>query len=58
MKPVELRCTTHLHARLVDGLVEVRCRQCSKDQGRNVYHYWNAVTGEPVEVCEVADKAA
>ena len=58
MKPVELRCSVHLHARLVDGVIEVRCRQCSKDQGRPVYHRWDALTGEPINDGELADKAA
>lgn len=58
MKPVELRCELRLHGRLLDGLIEVKCHPCTKMQGKPVYHYYDAATGEPVDVCEVADKAA
>jgi hypothetical protein len=42
----ELRCRRHLHAILNERTIEVRCQQCSKDAGKDVFHRWDTVTGE------------
>lgn len=36
----ELRCERHLHAKLVPGVLEVRCHQCSKRLKARVTHRW------------------
>ncbi len=63
---IELRCKRYLHGVLkiaplakrspteLHSVYVKRCRQCSRDMGRPVFHRWNAVTGEMIEGDEVA----
>lgn len=54
----ELRCPRRLHAKIVDGVVEIHCRLCSTPR-RRVYHRWDAVTEEPFpDRVEVQGEAA
>lgn len=48
----DLRCERHMHARLIDDVIEVRCHQCSKEKGHIVVHRWNAETGRLEHVPE------
>lgn len=45
---IALRCQLHMHGKYnpETGELEVKCRWCSKQQGRPVYHRWKLV--EPV----------
>ena len=45
---MELRCQRHLHGKLAGRLLEVRCQQCSRDTGQDVFHWWDTKTGEMV----------
>lgn len=48
---MDLRCSEHLHARLVDGLIEVRCRWCAAIEGKGiiVLHYFDPVSGDHIK---------
>lgn len=37
----ELRCSRHLHGKLRGRTIEVRCHQCSRATGKDVFHVWN-----------------
>ena len=39
---IELRCEKHLHMKLDPDteLLSVKCQQCTRDQGRPVFHRW------------------
>jgi hypothetical protein len=40
----ELRCGCTLHGIVQDGILTVKCHQCSSAAGRPVYHRWNTTT--------------
>lgn len=39
----ELRCAGHLHAKIVAGVQEIRCHQCSKRRRATVTHRFRLV---------------
>lgn len=44
---VALRCDRHLHGYYdpETGVFQIVCRQCTKAQGRTVYHHWRMKDG-------------
>jgi hypothetical protein len=48
---VDLRCDNTLHAVLIDGLIEVKCRhyKCGARSGVVVLHRFDPITGDFVE---------
>lgn len=44
----ELRCDRHLHGRVIPNatIFEIKCGRCSRQQGREVKHYFLIAEGE------------
>lgn len=53
----ELRCRATMHAKLADGLLEIKCRRrsCGAQPGVVVLHRFNIHTGELVDTKRFAD---
>ena len=49
MEDFQLRCPARMHAMIVDGMLEVKCRDCRTDPGEVVLHYFDLRSGELVE---------